>query len=431
MAMAPWENYIHLPKDLINLLLTMAFSLAIGLELRQYHLKNKSGTLYGTDRTHLFIGLAGYILYLLNKEIPYVFLAGELFLIASMLIYYAHKIRLQGQFGITGLWTTFITFHLAPLIYTQPLWISFAVVSVILLFMQLKQFFWKLTKRFDEDEFITLSKFLLMSGTLLPLLSHKVISPAIPVSPFDIWLAVVVVSGISYLSYWLKKFIFPSKGIMLSGILGGLYSSTATTLVLARKSKNDPQRAGDYAAAIVAATGMMFIRIEVLAWVLHPPLGRRLALPLLGMAALAMGVAYLVWKLAPDRHKGAPVEAGEELEKNPLELKTAFVFALLFVFFSVLTHYVLKTYGKQGLQVLSFIVGFTDIDPFLLGLFSGHYQAPLAELAKATLIAATSNNLLKMIYAVIWGHPRLRRPVVISFMVLIIVSVGIIVFWPF
>ncbi len=419
------EHYIHLPPDLINLLLTMAFALAIGLELRQYHLKNKSGTLYGTDRTHLFIGLAGYVLYLLNRDIPYVFWAGEIFLIASMTVYYYFKIKNKGQFGITTLWTTFITYHLAALLYTQPLWLTFAVVSVILLFMQLKQFFWQLTKTFDEDEFITLSKFLLMSGTLLPLLSHRVISESIPVSPFDIWLAVVVVSGISYLSYWLRKFIFPSQSILLSGILGGLYSSTATTLVLARKSKQDPAHAREYAASILAATGMMFIRVEILALLLHPQLGRRLLLPLLGLAALTLLIALgiLKWKNAP---RPAVTEHVPAETKNPLELKTAFLFAALFVFFSVLTHYVLQHYGRQGLQILSFVVGFTDIDPFLLGLFTGHYQAPLSELATATMVAVASNNLLKMLYALIWGHRQMRRPLIAGFLTVIVANLAVI-----
>ena len=423
------DQYFHFSQDMLRLFLTLAFSLAIGLELRQFYLKNKVGTLYGTDRTHLFIGLAGYVLYQLNGAIDGIFWTGEIFLIFSLLIYYYFKIRQHGQFGMTSLWTTFITFHLAALIYTRPLWISFAVVSIILLFMPLKEFFLKLSKTFDEDEFITLSKFLLMSGTVLPLLSHHNISPAIPVSPFDIWLAVVVVSGISYFSYWLKKFIFPSHGILLSGILGGMYSSTATTLVLARKSRNDPEHAREYAAAILAATGMMFVRIEILALVLDPPLGRYLLPAMTVMAVVAFVAAFLLLRYhRPAGQKKVPAPTDGD-DKNPLELKTAFVFALLFVFFSLLTHYVLQDYGRKGLQVLSFVVGFTDIDPFLLGLFTGHYQASLNELAMATLIAATSNNMLKMIYALIWGHPRLRKRMIVGFLFIIAVSLSII--WIF
>ena len=418
------KSYIHFSDDLIRLLLTAAFSLAIGLELRQYHLKYKSGTLYGTDRTHLFVGLAGYILFKLNASVPGIFWAGEGFLIGSLFIYYYHKILHRGQYGMTTLWITFLTFHLAAMIYVLPLWIVFAIVSIMLLFIRLKDFFWKLSKRFDEDEFITLAEFLLMSGALLPLLSRKPLAPSVPVSLFDVWLAVVVVSGISYFSYWLKKFIFPSRGILLSGILGGMYSSTATTIVLARKSRKDPAHRYEYAAAIVAATGMMFIRIGLLALVLHPALGKRLWMTLAALALWAFVLAFVIWKRRNHENEKPQMHTSDEADKNPLELKTAFVFAALFVFFSVLTHYVLQYYGKQGLQILSFVVGFTDIDPFLLGLFTGHYNASLNELAKAVLIAAASNNLLKMIYALVWGHPRMRKLVTMAFALMVLATVA-------
>jgi len=417
------DDYIYFSGDLVRLLLTLAFSLAIGLELRQYHLKNKSGTLYGTDRTHVFVGLAGFVLYRLNKELPGIFWAGEAFLILSLMIYYYNKIIRRGQFGMTTLWTTFITYHLAAMIYSFPLWTVFAVVSVILLFMQLKDFFWKLSRRFDEDEFITLAKFLLMSGTLLPLLSRKPVSPQVPVSPFDIWLAVVVVSGISYLAYWLKKFIFPGRGILLSGILGGMYSSTATTLVLARKSREDPEHLRDYAAAIVVATGMMFVRIAILALVLHPALGKRLLMPLVILAGVSFGMTFIILRIGKSPVSPGGNQTAYEADKNPLELGTAFIFALLFVFFSVLTRYVLATYGSGGLKVLSLVVGFTDIDPFLLGLFTGHFEASLNELADATLIAAASNNLLKMLYAFIWGHRAMRKIIVPAFLMILAATV--------
>ena len=112
---------------------------------------------------------------------------------------------------------------------------------------------------------ITLAKFLAISGIILPMLPHKNLIPDINLTPYSIWLATVVVSGISYLSYLLKRYVFHESGVLVSGIIGGLYSSTATISVLARKSrKASEQEANEYVAAMLLAVSMMFLRFMIL-----------------------------------------------------------------------------------------------------------------------------------------------------------------------
>jgi uncharacterized membrane protein (DUF4010 family) len=113
------------------------------------------------------------------------------------------------------------------MVFTQPVWLLLSFVVVILTLTELKNNLISLSKKASEEEFITLAKFIAFAGVILPLLPDKPISDQIPISPYNLWLAVVVVSGISYISYLLKKFVFPNSGLMLTGILGGLYSSTA------------------------------------------------------------------------------------------------------------------------------------------------------------------------------------------------------------
>ena len=108
---------------------------------------------------------------------------------------------------------------------------------------------------------ITLAKFLAISGIILPMLPDDNLIPGINLTPYSIWLATVVVSGISYLSYLLKRYVFRESGILVSGIVGGLYSSTATISVLARKSRKvSAQEAPEYVAAMLLAVSMMFLR---------------------------------------------------------------------------------------------------------------------------------------------------------------------------
>ncbi len=420
------QHYLNISTDLINLLLVVVFSLVIGLELRQNNLNEKAGSLFGTDRTHVFIGLLGYILFILSGPKLWLYISGGMGVLLLLSIYYHHKIIEKNQFGITSILVALITYTLAPLIYTKPLWLPIAVVTIVLIIVELKGYFWKLSSQFDENEFIILAKFLLISGVVLPLLSNQPISAQIPVSPFKIWASVVVISGISYISYLIKKFVFPQKGAFITGLLGGLYSSTATTIVLAKKSKYTTGNYNQIAAAIILATGMMFFRILFLAFVFKASAGKALALPMILLGLLSALIALIIYKT--DKNVTVENNFKETEVKNPLEFKTALIFAFLFVFFSLLTEYVLKWYGHQGLHILSFIVGITDIDPFLLSLFSGKYHITIQTLVQATLIAVTSNNLIKLIYALLLGNRKIWRPLLIAFGLIITAGILLIVF---
>ena len=108
-----------------------------------------------------------------------------------------------------------------------------------MLFPELKHTFTELAKRMKNDEMTTLAKILAISGIILPMLPKENLIPGIDLAPYSIWLATVVVSGISYLSYLLRRYVFHQSGLLVSGIIGGLYSSTATISVLARKSRTE------------------------------------------------------------------------------------------------------------------------------------------------------------------------------------------------
>lgn len=161
-----------------------------------------------------------------------------------------HQLGLDINSIIIGL----ITYCLAPLIYTQPSWMVLLVVVCVFIITELKETLFQFSTKFDNDELITLPKFLVLAGVVLPLLPDKTISPTLNFSPYKFWLAIVAVSGISYFSYLLKKFVFPHSGIILTGIPGGMYSSTAATIILAKKSKELPQNNLVAAAIILPVT---------------------------------------------------------------------------------------------------------------------------------------------------------------------------------
>jgi len=422
-----------IPHDLVIFLITTLFSLLIGMEQHRFHLKKKSlSQIFGTDRTYAFIGILGYILYIIAPANLLLFALGGGILSVFLAIYYTKRIEAFQKYGITSIITVLITYSLAPLLYTKPLWLTISVVTAVMTLIEMKGQLALISGKFENDDFIILSKFLVIAGVILPLLPHTPISEIIPISPFKFWMVVVVVSAVSYLSYILKKFIFPDKGMLVTGFLGGLYSSTATTVVLARKSKESDTSPHQVAASILLATGMMFIRIYALTLIFNIPLAKKLLVP---FAILTVATLFISWLIARKNvsasHDPSPTENSTENkeqqeQKNPLEFKTALIFAGLFVLFSAITQYVLGNFGSQGLSILALIVGVTDIDPFLMSLFTGSYSVSLEHIASATLIAITSNNCVKWGYSIVLGDKNIRKLVGLGFASIILLSVVLI-----
>lgn len=415
----------HIPSDLLKFLLVAVFALLIGLEQRRHYLGREQETLFGTDRTFTLIGILGYILYVISPSTFLPFLFGGLTLAALLGIFYFQKIKMQQRFGMTSLVTALITYCLAPLVYLEPHWMVILIVICVLVLTELKQDLLKFSQKFDNNEFTTLAKFLALAGVVLPLLPDQPISPEINISPYNFWLAIVVVSGISYFSYLLRKFVFPDTGIVLTGLLGGLYSSTATVVILARKSKEDVAGNRIIAAMFLAMT-MMYFRIFLLAFIFDKAVATALLPAFVILIIVTLIIAVYFVKFRKESNATGNEKISAESHQNPLEFKTAALFGGLFVLFAVVTGYVIKQYGGHGVNVLSVVVGVTDIDPFILNLFQGKWDISVGVITVAVLNAMSSNNALKMVYAITLGDKALRKQIIAAFAVLIVVGIAVV-----
>ncbi|GBD89541.1 hypothetical protein BMS3Abin04_00247 [bacterium BMS3Abin04] len=407
-----------IPIDFYTFILVALFSLIIGLEQRRHHINEKIEHLFGTDRTFTFIGILGFILYVISKKTMLPFLAGGLALSLFLGISYYNKIKIHKKFGLTSTIIALITYSLAPLIYLEPSWLVMSIIVTILVVVEIKEDLFNFTKRFDRNEFTIFAKFIIIAGIILPLLSDKPISASINISPYKFCLAIVAISGISYFSYILKKFVFPNSGLVLTAILGGLYSSTVTTVILAKKSKTE-NSSEKVAGGIMLATGVMYVRLFLLAWIFNRAVAAKLIIPFLLLILLSVGIAFFLIKSFNKTNSNMVIVA----DRNPLEFKTALIFGVLFAFFAVLTQYVIANFGKEGIDFLSLIVGVTDIDPYILNLFQNvNSSISVSLIVTSTIIAAASNNFVKMIYALVLGNKGIKKQVVLGFSILITVS---------
>ena len=404
------QIYQYLPEELVTFVLVTLFSLLIGLSQRRISLKREGETtLFGTDRTFTFIGILGYLLYILDPKEYRLFMGGGFVLGALLALNYYVKQTRYHVFGVTTIVIALITYCLAPIVVTQPSWFYVMVVVTVLLFTELKHTFTELAQRMKNDEMTTLAKFLAISGIILPMLPKSDLIPGIHLTPYAIWLATVVVSGISYLSYLLRRYVFHQSGILVSGIVGGLYSSTAAISVLARKSRTaTPEEAPEYVAAMLMAVSMMFLRFLILIGIFSRETLAVIYPYLLAMSLVSAGVAWYLHKKRPAAVAG---EVEEDDSSNPLEFKVALIFAVLFVVFTVVTHYTLVYAGTGGLNLLSFISGFSDITPFILNLLQGTGGVATLVITACSLQAIISNIAVNLCYGLFFaGRQSALRP---------------------
>ncbi|MGC2672075.1 MAG: DUF4010 domain-containing protein, partial [Candidatus Acidiferrum sp.] len=267
------------------------------------------------------------------------------------------------------------------------------VVAVGLL--ELKSGLESLAKRVPGDEILTFAKFLLLTAVILPIVPNQVFG-TFGFNPFKTWLVVAAVSAISYGSYLLQVRTQGRGGVLLAALLGGAYSSTLTTVVLAKRAR-DQSRPHLYSGAMLVASGVMYLRLLALLGIFNRQLLHRLGLPFLLLAAVGLFGGWLWMRLLDEG--GAKAEQTLQ-PKNPLELGAAFLFAGLFVGMLYITHLALLYLGRAGLFALAGVMGITDVDPFILSLAEpSALLTPISLAGGAIVIAAASNNLIKGIYA--------------------------------
>jgi uncharacterized membrane protein (DUF4010 family) len=287
------------------------------------------------------------------------------------------------------------TFLVGALVCNGHLWIATTLGVASLLLLDLKAALEKLAARIAPTEILTFAKFLLLSAVILPILPNQEFSQ-FHINPFKTWLVVVAISAVSYASYVLQKLTKGQGGVVLAALLGGAYSSTVTTVVMARRAKLE-EHSHLFAGGILIACGVMYVRLVILLALFNRQLMALVYIPFLAIAVLAVGGGWL-WTRRAD--KSAQAVQRESEPKNPLDLVTALVFAGLFLVMLVATQLAVTYMGRTGVNTLAAIMGVSDVDPFIMGLTqAAGTLTPLKEAAVAVAIAAASNSAVKGIYA--------------------------------
>lgn len=403
-----------LPSDGTKILLVLFLSFLVGAQ-REERKATADHYMFGGVRTYPLIGLIGYAITLISGGQPLAIAVGFLGVSGFLLVSYRHKISSAELAGATSEMSGLLTYLIGSLVQYDHFWIATTLVVLSLLLLELKAGLERLAHKVAADEILTFAKFLMLTAVILPVLPDQGIGP-FAINPFRTWLVVVGVSGLSYLSYVVQKATQGRGGMVLVGLLGGIYSSTMTTVVLARRSRLEVHRPHLFAGSMVVASGMMYLRLAFLLAVFNLSLFALLARPFVTLAAAGILGGYL-WTRLPD-------EMSEQVErrylpKNPLELGAALLFGLLFVVMVVATRLAVSYLGSAGVYALGAVMGVADVDPFILGMtHTAGTVTPLGVAAGAVIIATASNNVMKGIYAYSFADRRAGRQGLFALIVL-------------
>jgi uncharacterized membrane protein (DUF4010 family) len=413
-------------SPIAGFLLLLGLGFFFGLAFEEFHAQAGQARPGGV-RSFPLLALAGALLYRLDTTRLMPLSVGLLVLGAWLTCYYWRHVEEIDQEGRpnVGLMVPIcnvLAYLLGPIALAEPPWMAIGVTVVAVLLLTAREKLHVLARRIETGEIVTAGKFMILTGLVLPFLPNEPVTRFAEITPHQVWLAVLAVCTVSYASYLLQRYVAPPGGGLWVALLGGLYSSTATTVILARQARAGPAMLRQAQTGIMLATSVMYVRLLIIVAMFDRPLARALAPTLLTLAFVGLALAGLWYRL---RTAPPATQAGAAPPANPLELSAALIFAVLFVAVSLAAAWARTEFGQSGLFGLAAIVGFADIDPFVLSIASGG-AAPLSAGAGAAaiLIASASNNLLKAAYAGAFAGVRAAAAPAVVLVVLALGAAG-------
>lgn len=264
-----------------------------------------------------------------------------------------------------------------------------------------------------EQEFTDTLRFLALVFIIYPVLPAGGVGPEGVFVPRQVWLFVILVSSVSYVGYFLEKFLGPRAGARLAGLFGGLASSTAATASLARSCVEEPDNASRYWQAILLANAVQFPRVLAILGAVNPQLGQALTAPLTAMTAVGLALAYLTGRDAQTEAQRPTLRV-----RNPLRLGPALRFGALFAVIVLLEKVAAAAAGSAGVLAVSALGGAVDVDAAALSLsdLAQAGRVPLQTATLGTLLALGTNAVVKTMLAAQSGARGLARRLAASFL---------------
>jgi uncharacterized membrane protein (DUF4010 family) len=413
-------------EDLTTLGIAFGLGLLVGLQ-RQRTNNEMAGV-----RTFTLISMLGVMAGFLSREYENPFILPVLGLSVAAMLMMANFIKIkkfdQADVGQTTEVAALLMFAIGAYLVMGSQLVGVFVGATMAILLYIKEKLHDFIERMSNKDLSAIMTLAGISLIILPILPDKTFGPLDVINPKNIWLMVTLIVGISVVGYFIYKLVGKKMGIIFNGVLGGLISSTATTVSYARKTKEQKSISKMAVFVITTASAVSMIRVLIEIAVVVPEKLGSLFLPILAeiiiVSLLSVGVFYLVNKDSKDEEMPEP--------ENPAQFKSAIIFGLLYGFILLLVAFTKKQFGENALYIVSIISGLTDVDAITLSLSqmmkSDRLQTDLGW--RLILLATISNLVFKGVMAIVIGAKEIAKWITIVFGIAVISGLLIIWLWP-
>lgn len=417
------EGLYQTNELLVSLAIALGLGLLVGLQREWVH-ERVAGI-----RTFALVGLFGGLSAVAGKNFGGWVIAAAMIGCVALLIL-AHLPQLasdkEKRHGLTTEFALLLTYLIGVAAVLGYRVEATVCAGTMLVLLQEKSRLHGWVGRFGEGELRAISRLVLLGLVILPLMPNREMGYLGVINPFRIWLMVVLMIGISLASYLVAKFIGGHRGAVLSGILGGMISSTATTAGIARRSKTTPESSRAGALIVMIASAIVFMRVIVEIAVVAGAAGRQMLVPFALLLGWALIISWILGRFVKIRSED---DAGQEV---PSEFKAAVIFVLLYVGVLLGVAYARQHLSDAGLYAVAAISGLTDMDAITLStselVVKGHMAADQGW--RVILLGGMANMFFKAGMVAVLGHRSMFWPVLAAFGATGAGAAALWIWWP-
>ncbi len=413
-------------NDLITLGIAIGLGMLVGIQ------RQRSDNKMAGVRTFTLIAILGVVSGFLTREYdnPFIFPTFGISITALLILANMIKVKRldQTDVGQTTEVAALLMFAIGGYLVLGDQVIAVVVGGVMAILLYVKEKLHDFIENLKDKDLAAIMTFAGISLVVLPILPDRTYGPLDVINPRNIWLMVTLIVGISVIGYFIYKYVGKNVGIISNGVLGGMISSTATTVSYARKTANAKNIHKMAAFVITAASAIALARVLVEVGVIIPEKLPQIMLPILAefilMVALCGVLFYLISTDGKDEEMPEP--------DNPAQFKSALIFGLLYGLILLAVAFTKQEFGNDALYIVAIISGLTDVDAITLSLSQTMKGGGLPTETgwRLILLASLSNLLFKGIMAAVLGTKQLIKWIAITFGISIVTGLLIMWLWP-
>lgn len=413
-------------NDLLTALQPLALALGLGLLVGLQ--RERTNTPLAGFRTFPLITLAGTLCAILAKDFGGWMLAMGFAALGAMIVV-GNLAELKKPAPDTGLTTEaamLVMYALGAYLVVGSTTVAIILGAVVALLLHLKPQMQRFAGKLGDTDFKAIMQFVVITMLILPLLPNEYFGPFHVLNPFKLWLMVALIVGISLTGYIIYKFFGEKAGTLAGGILGGLISSTATTVSYSRRTRDNPQSAKLASVVIMIASAIVFARVLLLISTTAPSFLSTAGGPLGTMLIIALILAGIAWFTSRDTATQMPEQ------KNPSELKAALIFGALYGVVLIAGAAARTYFGESGLYAVAILSGLTDMDAITLSISQMVQQTQVDSSTgwRLILTASLANLLFKTATVATLGNRALLGRIAVLFGGAFAGGLLIIFLWP-